>query len=194
MDPTIAACGVGVLSEERASTRQAASVSNAFTKRVVLQPVIDATASRSHRRRRDARHWRIRGMERRDARDYPFVIRDVSSDIADPLILSKARVEVHPRFARDRIESYHRRKKGMRTRLSGVRDDGGNRSDDAATCENAKNTRSMSATTDTTSTPSRQAGDCPASRTGENCHGSTEMLPCPDASHDSLSTTQACRA
>jgi hypothetical protein len=38
-------------------------------------------------------------MERRDARCDPFVIRDLSGGIADPLILSKARVSVILRFA-----------------------------------------------------------------------------------------------
>jgi len=60
-------------------------------------------------------------MERRDAGCDPFVIRDLSGGIADPLILSKARVSLILRFARDRLESYRRRKKGMHTAFRSAR-------------------------------------------------------------------------
>src|SRR5258708_19050219 len=116
-------------------------------------------------------------------------MRDLSGSIADPLILSKARVTVILRFAQKGLNHTGDERRAC-TQLSGVRDDGGDRSDDAATCGNAKTTRPTSATTDTTSTPSSQAGDCPAGRAGGDCLGSTETLPCPDASHDGVSADQ----
>ncbi len=116
-------------------------------------------------------------------------MRDLSGSIADPLILSKARVTVILRFAQKGLNHVVAERRSG-TQLSGVRNDGGDRSDDAATCGNAKNTGPTSATTDTTSTPGSQAGDCPAGRAGGECLGSTETLPCPNASHDGVSAAQ----
>jgi hypothetical protein len=65
-------------------------------------------------------------MERRDARCDPFVIRDLSGGIADPLILSKARVSVILRFAQKGLNHIVAERRAC-TQLSGVRDDGGDR-------------------------------------------------------------------